>query len=163
MHKRIDKHTDGQTGNGGLVDRGKRSRETQLLEIAFSLCSGTKTDLIILDFSKAFDKVSHERLHKLDHCGMRGSTFHCFKAFLFDRTQLVMVEGAKSDPVPGDRWITPRYSFCATVIPAVHQPDQLHCRTRLFADDCFVYKEIRSTQDCHILQEHLYKLFDCSA
>ena len=34
-----------------------------------------QTDLIVLDFSKAFDVVPHQRLlHKLDHYGIRGST-----------------------------------------------------------------------------------------
>ena len=34
-----------------------------------------QTDLIIMDFTKAFDKVPHRRLlHKLDYYGIRGST-----------------------------------------------------------------------------------------
>ena len=34
-----------------------------------------QTDLIIMDFAKAFDKVPHRRLlHKVDYYGIRGST-----------------------------------------------------------------------------------------
>ena len=34
-----------------------------------------QTDLIIMDFAKAFDKVPHRRLlHKLEYYGIRGST-----------------------------------------------------------------------------------------
>ena len=44
----------------------KRSCETQLVmlvdEIAENLQTGKRTDLILLDFSKAFDKVVHEKL-----------------------------------------------------------------------------------------------------
>jgi hypothetical protein len=54
----------------------RRSCETQLLtlthELAKSLDSGIQQDLIILDFSKAFDKVPHQRLlSKLDFYGIR--------------------------------------------------------------------------------------------
>jgi hypothetical protein len=59
--------------------RSKRSCETQLLECiddhTMNLENGKQTDLLILDFSKAFDKVSHSLLlHKLYHYGIRGST-----------------------------------------------------------------------------------------
>ena len=34
-----------------------------------------KTDVIIMDFTKAFDKVPHRRLlYKLDYYGIKGST-----------------------------------------------------------------------------------------
>ena len=46
--------------------RKKRSCETQLImlvdELSKSMQSGKQTDLILLDFSKAFDKVAHEKL-----------------------------------------------------------------------------------------------------
>ena len=31
-------------------------------------------------------------------------------------------------------------------------PDNILSRVRLFADDCILYREIRTTQDCHTLQ-----------
>jgi hypothetical protein len=50
--------------------------------------SSTQIDAILLDFSKAFDKVSHERLAaKLHHCGVRGPTLNWIKSFLAGRTQ----------------------------------------------------------------------------
>ena len=46
--------------------RKYRSCETQLLEaindLSSNLNAGIQTDLLLLDFSKAFDKVSHKRL-----------------------------------------------------------------------------------------------------
>ena len=48
----------------GFTER--RSSETQLIqlidELARGLSSGRQTDLILLDFSKAFDKVNHTKL-----------------------------------------------------------------------------------------------------
>ena len=36
-----------------------------------------KPDVVVLDFSKAFDVVPHQRLlHKLDHYGIRGTTLN---------------------------------------------------------------------------------------
>ena len=56
--------------------------------------------MIVLDFSKAFDRVAHQRLlKKLDHYGVRGNTFEWIRAFLTHRTQQVTIEGATSDSV----------------------------------------------------------------
>ena len=57
--------------------RKKRSCESQLIltiqDIAAGLNSKSQIDAILLDFSKAFDKVPHERLAaKLHHYGVRG-------------------------------------------------------------------------------------------
>ena len=57
--------------------REKRSCETQLVmlvdEIAKNMQTGKQTDLVLLDFSKAFDKVTHEKLiSKLHFYGIRG-------------------------------------------------------------------------------------------
>ena len=55
-----------------------RSCESQLLitttDIFNTMESGGITDTVVLDFSKAFDKVPHERLmKKLAHCGIPGA------------------------------------------------------------------------------------------
>ena len=52
-------------------------------ELANSIQQGRQTDLILLDFSKAFDKVSHEKLaYKLFHYGVQGKTLDWIKGFL---------------------------------------------------------------------------------
>ena len=72
--------------------REKRSCETQLImlihELLQTMQKGKQTDLILLDFSKAFDKVSHEKLiHKLHNYGVKGNTLSWIKSFLNNRTQ----------------------------------------------------------------------------
>ena len=65
-----------------------------------NLENGKQTDLLILDFSKAFDKVSHSLLlHKLYHYGIRGSINQWIQTFLYNRTQVVAVDGETSDKV----------------------------------------------------------------
>ena len=61
---------------------------------------GGQTDLIILDFSIAFDSVPHQRLlHKLDHCGVRGDTINWIRSWLTQRKQRVVVDGKESEVV----------------------------------------------------------------
>ena len=60
-----------------------------------------QTDLILLDFSKAFDKVSHEKLAlKLHDYGLRGPGLKWVKGFLDNRHQSVIVNGSSSEPIP---------------------------------------------------------------
>ena len=59
-----------------------------------------QTDLIIMDFAKAFDKVPHRRLlHKLDYYGIRGPTHKRINSGLSVCTQQVVLDGYVSDPV----------------------------------------------------------------
>ena len=52
----------------------------------------------IVDFSKAFNKVSHQHLYqKLHHYGIRGDTLAWLKDFLAGRQQQVLVNGEQSD------------------------------------------------------------------
>ena len=85
--------------------RRQRSCETQLVvtieELAKSLDSKTQTDMLILDFSKAFDTVAHQRLLlKLEHYGIRGQLLEWIKKWLTTRRQKVVVDGEGSAEVP---------------------------------------------------------------
>ncbi|PKU36062.1 rna-directed dna polymerase from mobile element jockey-like [Limosa lapponica baueri] len=64
---------------------------TRLLE------EGKAVDVIYLDFSKAFDTVSHSiLLEKLDAHGLDGNTLRWVKTWLEGRAQRVVVNGMKS-------------------------------------------------------------------
>ncbi|KAL8567466.1 hypothetical protein ACOMHN_010057 [Nucella lapillus] len=147
--------------------RPRRSCETQLLSLTHELAcnrdKGLQTDLIILDFSKAFDKVPHERLlRKLDHYGVRGSTFNWVKAFLSDRSQQVVVDGARSDPAPVISGV-PQGSVLGPILFLIFindLPDQLKSKARLFADDCIVYHTVSTTADSEVIQQDLNTLAD---
>ena len=76
--------------------RKYRSCVTQLITTLnnFSNCLNEKeqTDAILLDFSKAFDKVDHNGLIlKLEHFGIRSSLLNWIRSFLVDRKQRVLV------------------------------------------------------------------------
>ena len=81
--------------------RSKRSCESQLLtftqNLFKSISGGGQVDGIVLDFSKAFDKVPHNRLMtKLEFYGIRGDLLQWIEAFLRNRQQRVELEGCMS-------------------------------------------------------------------
>ena len=70
---------------------------------------GKQTDLFLLDFSKAFDKVSHLKLlYKLSTFGITGNTLKWTEAFLIGRSQTVILERESSKEVP----VTSGYHRC---------------------------------------------------
>ena len=72
------------------------SCDSQLLSLFHDFASGpSETDLIVMDFSKAFDKVPQRRfLYKLEWYGIRGGTLDWIRFFLTDRTQKLVLDGA---------------------------------------------------------------------
>ena len=120
-----------------------------------------QTDLIIMDFAKAFDKVPHRRLfHKLEYYGIRGSTHKWINSWLSGRTQQVDLDGQASDPVPVLSGV-PQGSVLGPVLFLIFINDLLdniRSSVRLFADDCVLYRNIHSLQDCLALQEDLTSL-----
>ena len=85
--------------------RESRSCETQLImlveDLARNASAGKQTDLVLLDFSKAFDKVNHSKLiWKLHQYGIRVKALGWIRAFLGNRSQSVILEGEESGSVP---------------------------------------------------------------
>ena len=109
-----------------------------------------QTDLIVLDFRKAFDVVPHQRLlHKLDHYEIRGSTLLWLQNFLTTRSQKVVVDGSFSETahvgsgVPqGTLLVLILFLFYINDLPSSVSSD-----VRLFADDCLLYRPIRTKAD----------------
>ena len=140
--------------------RKYRSCETQLLEfleeVTTAMESGTTTDVIVMDFAKAFDRVNHSLLvHKLDHYGVRGITNRWIASFLHGRRQAVVVDGEKSDyaavrsGVPQGSVLGP----CLFIVYINDLPRTVSSPCRLFADDTILYRTITNTNDQDALQE----------
>ena len=63
--------------------------------------TGTPTDIVFLDFAKAFDKVSHPLLiYKLTKYGICGKLLNWISAFLTNRRQRVVLGDTESDWLP---------------------------------------------------------------
>ena len=147
--------------------RKGKSCETQLLELTMELFDNTEegkqTDMIVLDFSKAFDKVNHSLLiHKLHHYGVTrsGRLSNWIKNFLSDRRQAVVVEGSISEPC-SVRSGVPQGSVLGPSLFLVYindLPEQITSQARLFADDTAAYRIRASATDIDHLQEDLRRL-----
>ena len=117
-----------------------------------------QTDVCVLDFSKAFDKVGHRRvLHKLHGYGIRGNTNKWIADFLTGRTQSVVVEGTTSTSKPVLSGV-PQGSVLGPCLFLIYINDiaqNLHSTARLFADDTMIYLAIKNDSDAKLMQEDL--------
>ena len=119
---------------------------------------GHKQTLCIMNFAKTFDKVPHRRLlHKLDYYGIRGSTHKWINSRLSGHTQQVVLDGQASDPVPVLSGV-PQAGPILILFFINDLLDNIRSSVYLFADDCVLYRNIYSIQDCLTLQEHLTSL-----
>jgi len=148
-----------------------RSCCTQLLkvyhEIGSILDNGGQIDLIFLDFSKAFDCISHDLLlFKLKHFyGLDEMFLAWASSYLHNRSQRVLVEGVASgwspvtSGVPQGSILGPLFFLLfINDMPPVASSSQ----TALFADDSKCFKSISSLSDCIQLQNDLHSLFNWS-
>ena len=146
--------------------RESKSCETQLIsllhDLAQNLDHGVQTDLISLDFAKAFDTVPHSRLlYKLNWYGIRGNIHTWISSFLANRTQSVVVNNAISSNVSVTSGV-PQGTVLGPVLFLIFindLPDDIkNSMVRLFADDCILYRSIHTSNDCIKLQGDLCKL-----
>ena len=128
--------------------------------------NGLQTDVCVLDFSNAFDKVGHRRLiEKLKWYGIQGRTNAWIESFLSNHTQSIVVEGTASDLVPALSGV-PQGSVlgpCLFLFYINDIADGLTSTTCLFADDTMICMAVKSKADAQIFQQNLQKLERCES
>ena len=132
------------------------------MKLSSSLDRGDQTDMLILDLSKAFDRVWHKQLlRKLHHYDLRGHLHSWITSFLIGRSQVVIVEGSESESAPVISGV-PQGSVLGPLLFLLFindLPDNIGSNTRLFADDCcIVYRTIRDHTYQEALQEDLGRM-----
>ena len=137
--------------------------ETHLIstihEFAKNIDAGTQTDAILLDLTKAFDRVPHLHLcNKLSYYGINDNTLKWIKNFLHGRTQQVVVEGYHSSSinvtsgVPQGTVLARLLFFVILMICQLISTPILNCMQMIF---CMIYRPIRLPDDIKSLQEDL--------
>ena len=169
VHSNIMDHLDALNflNNAQHGFRQRRSCETQLIntlnDFSNALNNKGQIDAVLLDFSKAFDKVDHKGLiYKLRNAGINNNLISWCQSFLFDRSQQVMVEGKMSASKPVLSGV-PQGTVLGPLFFLIYINDisinlSPGTEIRLFADDSLLYRRINSFNDTIILQEDLDRL-----
>ena len=75
----------------------RRNTSQPVDDLAKSLDHGKQVDVLILDFSKAFDTVAHQRLiNKLDNYSITNNVKSWITTWVTSRTQRVVDDGEQS-------------------------------------------------------------------
>ena len=143
--------------------RALHSCETQLLNTVEELIKGLndkeELDLIVLDFSKAFDTVAHQRLlGKLQYYGVRGATHKWVTNWLTGRVQRVVIDSSEEVPVLSG---VPQGTVLGPLMFILYINDiseGVTSTVKLFADDCLLFRRIRTLSDRIALQSDLDRL-----
>ena len=129
-------------------------------EILRNYMNGSDTDVIYLDYAKAFDKVDHILLlKKLKMYRITGHTYKWIEAFLQTRTQKVVIKGYSSF-IAAVLSGVPQGSVLGPILFLIFINDinyiELNSTIRCFADDTRLTKSIQnSQQDTTKLQSDL--------
>lgn len=127
-------------------------------ELAEYVDKGIQVDAILLDFSKAFDVVPHNRLiDKFSGMNLDHRVIRWIENFLTNRTQSVQVGTTMSNSIK----VTSGVPQGTVLGPALFIgfindiSKEIKSSIRLFADDCIIYRPIKSLDDQLALQDDL--------
>ena len=142
--------------------RGRSTLQQLLIFFSTLLGSSSQTDVLYLDFKKAFDSVAHNKLvHKLWNFGITDNLWLWVRAYLTNRHQCVSVGQSISSTLPVNSGV-PQGSLLGPLLFLIFindLPSTLStAMVLLFADDAKCLMPIFTLQDCSFLQSDLSRL-----
>ena len=149
--------------------RGKSCLHQLLLfidQILHNDANKLQSDVLYLDFRKAFDSVSHSiLLEKLWKMGLRDTLWIWFKSYLTNRSQVVRVNQAISSQLPVLSGV-PQGSILGPLLFLIFINDLPDCvkyaRMFIFADDTKLLLPIRDSVDSIHLQSDIHSVINWS-
>lgn len=172
METMINKNLQRYSSAHSIIDSNQhgffpgRSTCTQLLESQYEWCAALDnnvvSDVILIDFSKAFDVVPHSKLiNKLASLGVCHPTLRWITAFLSNRSQSVVLNGVFSSPsavtsgvIQGSVLGPTLFALYVSDLPTAC-PD---CSIGQYADDTKASRQITKPHDRVMLQGSLNAL-----
>lgn len=149
--------------------RRRLSTVTQLFETIHSFAEALncreQVDVIALDLSKAFDRVSHTKLiEKLYGYNINLQIIKWIQAYLRNRQQFVEIDGECSSLLPVSSGV-PQGSVLGPILFLLYINDiatDVHpdVEVRLFADDCLLFCRVKSTSDQNRLNDSLCQIYN---
>ena len=167
IHKHLNKHNILTSLQHDFRSRHSCKSEhiTTIHDLMLRYDQKKQIDIAILDFSKAFDTIPHERLlKKLVHYGSDGQTWTWIAAFLRKCTQCVVVDGEMSSSTRVESGV-PQGMVLGPLLFLLYindLPNNVTSKVRLFGEDCLLYRSIESVQDQLDLQRDLSYLHEWS-
>ena len=143
-----------------------RSTRTNLVSFEQYILEGQnedkQTDAIFTDFSKAFNKVNHERLlQKLSAISVDSDSVQWFRSYLTNRTQTVRIKTYYSRDINVTSGV-PQGSHLGPILFLIFINDITvffkYVKAKLFADDLGIYANVRSLADAMRIQDDLKHL-----
>ena len=135
---------------------------TFLESLTFHVDQGLPVDVLYLDFSKAFDKVPHQRLiSKLRAHGIGPEISRWIENWLTDRKQRVTIKGTQS-PRTSDTSGVPQGSVLGPTLFTIYINDideNIKSRILKFADDTKLMAPVSNQEQITELQEDLASAF----
>jgi hypothetical protein len=148
----------------------KHSTCTNLLEALneWTCClnNAQSVSVAYIDFSRAFDSVSHPKLlSKLRSLGVCGLLLDIISSFLSCRIQSTIVGDSISDPAYMTSGV-PQGSVLGPILFIIYINDIVNifsnCTPSFFADDLKLYIKVSKLEDFQILQDNLFALHEWS-
>ncbi len=134
---------------GFLTGKSTTDQLLQVLhEIGEMFDKRIQTDIVYLDFAKAFDRVDHQLLlKKLKNFGISGNLLQWFKNYLTNRHQKVTVLGQSSQPLPFLSGV-PQGSILGPLLFLIYVNDLPQATSKssvaLYADDIKCFRSIKN-------------------
>ena len=150
--------------HGFMANRAVTTNLLEFLEtVTKHFDAGDPMDIIYLDFSKAFDKVPHQRLlRKMEALGVQGKLKDWVAAWLSNRKQRTVLNGACSDWADVISGV-PQGSVLGPLLFVIFINDLDNCTKHItvmkkFADDTKLGNVASSAESCRKMQECLDQL-----